>query len=95
MIRILATLSLIAVTACSSQIGHGDLLSDDTEFVFGAAVNANIEAQTVNPEGATGDVEASGARVGKAIGRYETDTVEKPKAPGTLSINTEGEGGGD
>jgi hypothetical protein len=90
----LALLASLSLTACANQVGRPDFLSEQTDVAFGAAVNQNIAAQTVNPDGADGDVEASGARVGKAVARYQTDTVEKPKDPGTLSIQTGGGGEG-
>lgn len=98
MIRtVLILASAVALSACANQVGHRDFLTDDTDVVFGASVNQNIAAQTVNPDGASGDVEASGARVGLAVGRYQTDTVEKPKEPGTLKVKSSGGGssGGD
>jgi hypothetical protein len=65
---------LVVLSACQ-QI---DPAGADT---FGNAVAHNMELQVVNPEPthAAGPPELSGSRAALAIGRYETDQVEKPR----------------
>jgi hypothetical protein len=94
-----ALLGAATLGACAHQVGHYDFYTDDANLILGEAVNQNIAAQTVNPDGAAGDVEASGARVGLAQQRYRADNVEKPRPVGTLestqgSQQPGGEGGG-
>src|SRR5262245_36460357 len=93
------TASFIAIAlclgGCASQIGYygGDLGKANEQL--GAAVRQNIAVQTVNPQGSSEPVTASGARAAKAVTAYQADKVEKPKAAGTLSIeNSASPGGG-
>jgi hypothetical protein len=93
--QLLIAASAIALSACASQVGHYEFYSDEANMVFGESVNQNIAAQTVNPDGAEGDVAASGARVGLAQERYRADKVEKPRPAGTLQSTTQtGQGPG-
>lgn len=96
MIKTLAlTFSAIALSACAST---GELgLHDDAEAnaMFGQSVRQNIAAQIVNPTPSTEPVQASGARVAKAVDAYRNDKVEKPRPPGTLSIQGDGQSGGN
>jgi hypothetical protein len=80
-----ALLSLLALGACATEIGHhaGDLAEANARF--GDAVRYNAAAQTVNPQGSTEDVTASGARVAKAVQAYSVDKVEKPGTAATTS----------
>jgi type IV pilus biogenesis protein CpaD/CtpE len=96
MIKTLAlTFSAIALSACASsgEIGLND--DFDTNATFGQSVRQNIAAQIVNPTPSTEPVQASGARVAKAVDAYEKDKVEKPRPPGTLSIQSSGQSGGN
>jgi hypothetical protein len=49
----------------------------------------------VNPTPSTEPDQASGARAAKAVDAYQSDKVEKPRAPGTLSIQSSGQSGGN
>lgn len=85
MIRtIIAIGAALALSACATnEVGDPDIFSPQSQRDFGKAVEQNIAAQTVDPDGAEGDVEASGARVGSAQQRYRDDKVEKPRKIGT------------
>ena len=80
--------------ACASQTGYhsGDLAEANARF--GETVRNNIAVQTVNPEGSSADVAASGARVSRAVQAYSADKVEKPTPPGTLTIRSNESAGG-
>lgn len=88
------TFAALALSACSTA---GEIGLDDTQFAagdaFGKSVRQNIAAQIVNPTPSTEPVQASGERVAKASEAYQSDKVEKPRAPGTLSIQTTGQSG--
>jgi len=94
MIRIASSVfAALALGACASQIGyHADELAE-ANTRFGEAVRNNIAVQTVNPEGSTADVTASGARTAKAVQAYTTDKVEKP-AVSSSRILQQSSGGG-
>ncbi len=83
-------ISAVALAGCASEIGHhaGGLAA--THDAFGSAVRNNIAVQTVNPEPAAADVTAGGARTAAAVAAYQADDVEKPRAPGTMSIQASG-----
>lgn len=91
MIKTAALLTLVlGLGACASQIGlHAGGLSAANEQL-GQAVQQNIAAQTVNPQGSSEPVVASGARTGKAVAAYTADKVEKPKQVGTMSSSSGG-----
>ncbi|MGE0408459.1 MAG: hypothetical protein AB7P23_04255 [Amphiplicatus sp.] len=94
---VIASAAALCLSACATgEIGDPDIFSPQSQQAFGKAVNQNIAAQTVNPDGAAGDVEASGARVGAAQERYRQDQVEKPRTIGTRQSGQSGggEGGG-
>lgn len=94
MIKVFTTLSLaVLATGCASQLGHPDKMSDQTQYVFGKSVQQNIDAQTVNPNGAEGDVESGAVRAALAQERYREDLVEKPKNADTLSSGEGAKGG--
>jgi type IV pilus biogenesis protein CpaD/CtpE len=97
MIKILTpTFAALALSACSTT---GEIGLDDSQFAagdaFGQSVRQNIAAQIVNPTPSTEPAQASGERVAKAVEAYQSDKVEKPRAPGTLSIQTTGQSGGN
>jgi type IV pilus biogenesis protein CpaD/CtpE len=95
MIKTSALLLLaLGLGACASQIGYhaGDLQAANEQL--GQAVQQNIAAQTVNPQGSSEPVVASGARTAKAVAAYQADKVEKPKSAGTTSVETTGGGTG-
>ncbi|HXI87090.1 MAG TPA: hypothetical protein VNH64_06500 [Parvularculaceae bacterium] len=96
MIKIASGLIIaFGLSACASQVGYYDFYSDDANMVFGQSVKQNIAAQTVNPDGSDADVEANGARVGKANDAYRADKVEKPRSTGTtVSVKQSNQGGG-
>jgi type IV pilus biogenesis protein CpaD/CtpE len=96
MIRtLLASASALTLCACATETGRYEFYSDEANVQFGSSVEQNIAAQTVNPDGAEGDVTANGQRVGTAQERYRADKVEKPKPAGTLQSTTSGQGGGN
>jgi hypothetical protein len=78
-----ALLAALALGACASEIGYhaGDLA--DANRSLGESVRQNIAAQTVNPQGSTADVIASGARATKAVQAHSADKVEKPGSAST------------
>lgn len=80
-----ALIALLALGACASELGL-----TEGGARLGDAVRQNIAAQTVNPQGSSADVVASGARTSKAVQAYNADTVEKPATPGTMSIQSGG-----
>ncbi len=86
-------LPAFALAGCASEIGHhaGGLAA--THEAFGDAVRHNIAVQTVNPDGSSEDVSAGAARTAAAVAAYRADEVEKPQAPGTMSIQTGGGSG--
>jgi hypothetical protein len=84
-----AIIALLALGACASEMG----ITQGSEQ-FGDSVRQNIAAQTVNPQGSTADVTASGARTSKAVQAYNTDKVEKPAGAGTMSVQTGGQTSG-
>lgn len=95
MIKAAALLPLVLVLgACASQTGYhtGNLSAANEQL--GQAVQQNIAAQTVNPQGSSEPVVASGARTAKAVAAYNADKVEKPKSAGTMSIQNSGGGQG-
>ncbi len=53
---------------------------------LGQAVRQNMVAQTVNPQGSSAAVVASGARTAAAVSDYQKDQVEPPGTAGTLSM---------
>ena len=86
MIRAILLLPLVVgAGACASQIGYhtGKLAAANEQL--GQAVQQNIAAQTVNPQGSTAPVVADGARAALAVNSYKTDKVEKPQGLTTLS----------
>lgn len=89
------SLAVLALGACSTsgQIGLSNAI-DPTNKDFGQSVRQNIAAQIVNPAPSTAPVEASGARVSKAVNAYQADKVEKPRPPGTTTVQAGGGGGG-
>lgn len=89
------TSAALALGACAStgEIGLTDVF--DGNAAFGQSVRQNIAAQVVNPTPSTEPVQASGARVAKAVDAYQNDKVEKPRAPGTLSIQSSGQSTGN
>lgn len=96
MIRTIAlAFTALALGACAStgEIGLNDVF--DGNATFGQSVRQNIAAQVVNPTPSTEPVQASGARVAKAVDAYQNDKVEKPRAPGTLSIQSSGQSDGN
>jgi hypothetical protein len=97
MIRTSALLLLaLGLGACASQIGYhaGDLQAANEQL--GQAVQQNITAQTVNPQGSSEPIVASGARTAKAVAAYQTDKVEKPKSASTTAVEaTSGATGGN
>lgn len=96
MIKTFALTSLaLTLGACAStgEIGISDAF--DGSATFGQSVRQNIAAQTVTPVPSTEPVEASGERVAKAVDAYQADKVEKPRPPGTLSIQSSGQTGGN
>ncbi len=86
----------LALGACSTT---GEIGLDDSQFAagdaFGQSVRRNIAAQIVNPTPSTEPVQASGERVSGAVEAYQNDKAEKPRAPGTLSIQSTGQSGGN
>lgn len=70
---------VVGLGACASQIGYhaGGLAAANEQL--GQAVQQNIAAQTVNPQGSTEPVTGDGSRAALAVNRYKTDKVEKPK----------------
>jgi hypothetical protein len=90
MIRTAALLTLVlGLGACASQIGYFGGKARANEQL-GQAVRQNIAVQTVNPQGSSEPVVASGARTGKAVAAYVADKVEKPKQAGTTSSQSSG-----
>lgn len=89
-----ALLAVLALGACASQVGYhiGDL--EEANARFGESVRNNIAVQTVNPQGSSAEVAASAARAAKAVNAYTTDKVDKPAAPGTMTIQASGNTGG-
>jgi hypothetical protein len=77
---------LLGLGACASQIGlhGGDMLAANEQL--GQAVRQNIVAQSVNPQGSSAAVVASGARTAAAVSDYQKDMVEPPGSAGTLSM---------
>lgn len=92
-IRTLVIASTIVLSGCTHEVGLPDFYATETEEKFGVAVRQNIAAQTVNPNGAEGDLSASGARTAEAIKRYLEDDVEEPAITNTLSSGS-GNGSG-
>ena len=87
--------SALLLGACANHVGEPDFFQDQTQEVFGRAVNENIAAQTVNPNAPEGGaIEASGARTAAAKQRYEDDKVEKPKGIKTQSTEVTTEAAG-
>jgi hypothetical protein len=88
-----ALIAVLSLGACASQIGYhaGDLAEANARF--GETVRNNIAVQTVNPEGSSVDVTASGSRTAKAVQAYAADKVEKPTPPGTMTLEAPGAGG--
>ena len=88
-----ASLAALAFCGCASQIGYhsGDLA--EANHGLGDAVLRNIAAQTVNPEGSSADVVASGARVSRAVNAHASDTVEKPATASTTSAGASASAG--
>lgn len=77
-----AILAAFALGACATEVGN----YGEANEVFGDAVRQNIAAQTVNPQGSSADVAASGARAVKANQAYAADKVEKPATAGTTAM---------
>jgi type IV pilus biogenesis protein CpaD/CtpE len=89
MIKAVLLLPLVlGLGACASQIGYhtGKLAAANEQL--GQAVQQNIAAQTVNPQGSTEALVADGARTAVAVNRYKTDKVEKPASAATLSMSS-------
>ena len=88
-----AVFAALALSACASEIGYqaGDRAGDPG--ALGNAVLQNIAAQTVNPEGSSADVVASGARANRAVQAYANDKVEKPIATATTRAGAASECG--
>lgn len=80
-----AMIALLALGACASEIGKSAFSER-----FGDAVRQNIAAQTVNPQGSSADVTASGARTAKAVDAYNKDAVAKPTNPDTMALSSGG-----
>lgn len=89
----LTSVLVLCLGGCAHEVGLPDFYAAETEEKFGAAVRQNIAAQTVNPDGATGALVASGARTAEAQKRYEEDDVEEPATTNTLSSGSSNGGG--
>jgi len=76
---------VVTLGACASQIGYfgGKAAANEQ---LGQAVQQNIAAQTVNPQGSTAPVVADGARAALAISKYKTDKVDDPAPATTLTL---------
>jgi len=84
-------LPLLGLGACASQMGYhmGDLRAANEQL--GQAVRQNIAAQTVNPQGSSEAVVASGARAASAVTAYTKDNVEHPTSATTLAMKASAE----
>jgi hypothetical protein len=79
---------VVGLGACASQIGyHSGKLAAANEQL-GQAVQQNIAAQTVNPQGSTEALVGDGARSALAVNNYKGDKVDHPTPAGTLSTQT-------
>ena len=77
---------ILGLGACASQIGHYGGSLEKANQQLGFAVRQNIAAQTVNPQGATGDVIVSAERAAQAVDKYRSDQVEDAGTPGTMAM---------
>ena len=77
---------VLGLGACASHIGDYGGSLEKANQQLGYAVRQNIAAQTVNPQGATGDVVVSAERTAHAVDNYRTDHVKDAGSAGTMAM---------
>jgi len=77
---------VLGLGACASHIGNYGGSLEKANNQLGFAVRQNIAAQTVNPQGATGDVVVSAERAAHAIDNYRSDNVESAGGAATMAM---------
>jgi type IV pilus biogenesis protein CpaD/CtpE len=77
---------VLGLGACANHIGNYGGSLEKANEQLGFAVRQNIAAQTVNPQGATGDVVVSAERTAHAVDKYRADTVDSAGSAGTMAM---------
>jgi type IV pilus biogenesis protein CpaD/CtpE len=95
MIRTVLLLApVLGLGACASHVGNYGGSLEKANQQLGFAVRQNIAVQTVNPDGASGDVVVSAERAARAVDSYRADNVASAGPAGTMQAKA-GAGSGN